>query len=122
MVSHGGDGRTDLEKRVTWERNRRAGKSDSVNVVVEGYRNAEGFWQPNTLVTIDDNRLGLEDAELLIVTARYRFGPDASSGGIVTELELTQKEAFSVEPFPRRRKSKRRRKTKKPILIRGENN
>ena len=109
VIKQEGESRDELQRRATWERNRRAGRSDRIVIVTRGYRNAEGFWQPNTLVTVDDERLELENAELLVTTARYRFDADAKGGGYVTELELTEPAAFSVAPYPRRRRRGRRR-------------
>jgi len=111
VIRRAGEGHKYLEKRATWERNRRAGQSDRVVVATSGFRNAEGFWQPNVLAHVTDPWVQLDNEELLITAARYRFGPGVSDSGYVTELELTHPEAFSMEPYRRRRRPKGKKKS-----------
>jgi prophage tail gpP-like protein len=110
VVSGGQDGFKDLKTRAIWEKNRRMGRSERINVLVSDYKNAEGIWKPNVLVSVLDSRLRVGDvdknkpAELIIVSVRFRFGPEGSDGGYITELELTHPQAFTLEPVPKRKR------------------
>lgn len=117
VVKYHGEDRDDLEKRAIFERNRRAGQSERVVIVTPGFKNAEGFWQPNTLVTVRDPRLQLEDARLLVTTVRYRFDATARAGGYVTELTLTEPEAFEIGPYrPKRRRGRIKNRKLKQLI------
>lgn len=84
----------ELTKRATWERNVRAGRSQRLSYTVPGWENAEGLWTPNVLVPVKD-RLARVDGELLVVSVALRRDDE----GQVTDLELTDRRAMTVEPL-----------------------
>ena len=83
---------TELSKRVTWERNTRSGRDRRYNYTVQGWRHANGFWEPNTLVRVADARFRIDET-LLIVSCTF----SKNSSGTTTILELSAPEAFSLE-------------------------
>lgn len=93
------DAASELQKRVDWERNVRAGRSESASYTVQGWEHSEGLWQPNTLVHVVDPRARL-DSELLISSVRQSRGEQ----GTTTQIDVTLPEAFDVEPLPRPKK------------------
>lgn len=84
----------ELQKRVDYERNYRAGQSQKLQYTVLGWENAEGLWEPNVLVRVRDNVLRVHK-ELLILSVQQTKG----AGGTVTNLELADPKAISVEPW-----------------------
>jgi len=93
------DSGTELQKRVNWERNVRAGKAKSYSCVVEGWEHANGIWKPNTLVRVLDPDARLDD-ELLIAMVKLT----RDSQGTRSELGLTFPEAFDIQPLPKPKK------------------
>lgn len=89
--------RSELRSRAIVERNRRAGRGMVVSTVVDGWETDEGTaWRPNTLVRFVNPVLGV-DEDLLITTARFRFGPSEPQQ---VELEMTRPEAFDLRNYP----------------------
>lgn len=87
----------DLKTRAKLERNQRAGKSERITALVNGWGTDEGTcWRPNTLVRFVNPVLGV-DSTLLIVRAGFRFGANEPKQ---TELTMTRPEAFDLDDYP----------------------
>lgn len=93
-----------LIQRATWERNTRAGRAMALTYDVQGWSNAYGLWQPNTLLRVIDTTLGI-DADLLVTTVDLERTLDS---GRIARLELQPRETFDVlkPPKPPKRKKK----------------
>lgn len=89
------DSGTELQERVDWERNVRAGRSMTITYKVLGWEHETGLWEPNVLVPVRDKRNRI-DQELLIVSATQV----RDQNGKTTDLELGLPEAFTVQPLP----------------------
>ncbi len=82
------------QRRATWEAANRAGKSRRSAVTVQGWRDADGaLYQPNTMVTLDDDWTGMHERMLI---AKVKF--TLSDQGTLTELTLVRREAFELVP------------------------
>lgn len=95
VVLQAEDGETDLTARGVWERNVRAGRARRLVYTVPGWQRDGGLWSPNLLVRVKDDQLGV-DGELLVVTATLLL----DGSGQRTELELTNRAAFTSAPLP----------------------
>lgn len=103
MMAENEDSGAELQARIDWERNIRAGRSRRLTYVVQGWRDDDGdIWAPNVLVKVKDERLSVKD-ELLIVTATLSR---SMSEGTTTTLELTHPSAFDVQPLPPKKPAK----------------
>lgn len=98
----------ELERRAAWERNTRAGKSDSLTIDVYDAENTwksgpgpQDIWTPNTRVFIDVAPLDLRE-ELLITSVSLGFG----DGGPTTSLQLTHPNAYLPDKPPLKKKKK----------------
>jgi|HubBroStandDraft_3_1064219.scaffolds.fasta_scaffold00005_26 prophage tail gpP-like protein len=81
--------------RSIWECNRRAGRSQAVNVTCDAWRDAAGaLWSPNHLTPIRLPALKLPDENWLIAQVSYT----RDETGQHALLVLMPKEAFSPEP------------------------
>jgi prophage tail gpP-like protein len=89
------DSGAELKKRANWECNTRAGKSRELTYTVRGWEHDDGLWEPNQLVRVVDEQHWLDD-ELLITGVTQR----RDESGTVTDLQLSAKEAFDVQPLP----------------------
>lgn len=83
-----------LAQRAQWEANVRAARSFEAEVAVQGWRHADGLWEPNTRVMVRAPEVRLE-AELLI--SRVVFSLDER--GTRSVLSLTRPDAFSLLPL-----------------------
>lgn len=84
------------QTRVDWEAAGRAARADTVEVVVQGWRQANRqLWPINSLVRLKSPTLGL-DASLLITRAVYAV---SDSEGVRTELMLRRPDAFLPQPI-----------------------
>jgi prophage tail gpP-like protein len=88
------DSGRELQKRVDWERNVRAGRSVRVSYTVQGWTHEEGLWEPNKLIHVVDDKFRIDDVMLIVSAEQTR-----SESGTETKLELCAQEAFTVEPF-----------------------
>lgn len=86
----------DIQRRAEWQRNIAYGRSMSVTYTVLGWAHAEGLWEPNRLVRIVDEWMGLDGVWWLIATVRFRL----DENGQRTELTVSPKEAFDLIPLP----------------------
>ena len=87
----------ELQARVDWERNNRAGRARRVTYTVFGWTDDDGKqWAPNTLVRVKDPWFRI-DGELLIATVRFSKSLER---GTTTQLDLVRPEAFDIQPLP----------------------
>jgi len=82
---------------ITWEMNRRYGRSKVLKVRVDSWRDIDGIlWTPNTLIPIHIPAFGLEDLQWTLAEVEFlRNGKD----GTTAQLTLMPPEAFSIEPY-----------------------
>lgn len=84
-------------ERVTWERNVRWGRSQSITYTVQGHRQRSGaLWRPNMLVPVFDTYQFLDGAERLITDLTYILDDQ----GERTELTVMPREAFDLVEQP----------------------
>lgn len=101
-------GKKALEEAAAWERNTRAGKARTLSYEVvnpdqpsRSWENAEGLWEPNTIVTVRDSYYEI-DGEFLVTEARLTL----DNGGTKTSLQLTAPEAYEPKKPPKKKKKK----------------
>lgn len=84
-------------QRATWEKNVRIGGSRRGRFSVQGWTQENGtLWQPNRLVSVKDEFLGLsEPTDLLIVNVTYKKDKD----GTTTEIEVVPPQALDIRPL-----------------------
>ncbi|MDI2091628.1 phage baseplate assembly protein [Commensalibacter oyaizuii] len=85
------------QQRAQWEVNRRFGRSQSIQVVTDSWRDQQGnLWKPNTLVPISFSTLKVNTTnKLLISETVFRLGDD----GTHAEITLMPAEAFMPQPI-----------------------
>lgn len=84
----------DLGKRAQWEANIRRANSFYYSCTVQGHRTDSGeIWEPNTLVVVNDEYMGLQ-TNLLISDVTFSY--DLSNGS-TTRLDMTLPDAFSIQ-------------------------
>lgn len=82
-------------QRITWERNVRWGRSQSINYTLIGHRQSNGeLWRPNILVPVYDAYNYLNGAERLITDITYVLDDQ----GERVEPTVMPREAFDVLP------------------------
>ncbi|MBF8179664.1 phage baseplate assembly protein [Herminiimonas contaminans] len=82
-----------FKQRAEWERNVRRGRSTIANIVVQGWTQKDGsLWRPNTIVSVQTHRLGI-DQDLLI--ARCGYATDEREGSF-THLKVVHPSAFEI--------------------------
>jgi len=86
----------DCKIRSAAELNRRTGEGQTISYVVQGWRHANGLWEPNVLVDVND-RFFNKSTRLLI--SQVTFSID-DSGGTVTTLDVAPPQAFDLLPLP----------------------
>lgn len=88
--------RNGARARAIWQRNVTAGRSLSINYTVHGWKTAAGrIWQPNELVSVTDQLLGVA-ADLLVVSVRLSL----TAGGETAELTVMPRQAFELVELP----------------------
>lgn len=93
IVNEGGGGKAELDKRATWERNVRAGRSRRLHYQVQGFVNEfEQLWEPNRLIMVDD---AYQDVKGLQLIYHVSFELTERSGEIVT-IDVGAPEAYDV--------------------------
>ncbi len=102
IVRGGQDSKADLGQLAVLERNQRAGRGERLTYTVHDWERQEGLWEPNVRVRVVDSMLNV-DCEMLVVNVGFTFG---TTGGYVTELELTRPEAYDVIDYPVRRRGR----------------
>ena len=84
------------EKRATWEMNRRIGRSQSVRLTCDSWRDSAGtLWQPNATARVDIPALGVVAKDWVIATVSFMRGLES---GTTAELILMPAAAFTLEP------------------------
>ena len=91
--------RTEIQKRVNWEAQVRAGRAIRCEVVVNGWlqdptSEVSEPWKINLLTNVVDKTWGI-DSELVTSSVNFSL---TSSGGRLTTLELSPPEIFSENP------------------------
>lgn len=83
-----------FERRARWEAVTRAGRSQSVSYTVAGWGPEPGtLWQPNRLVKVQDDYLGL-DQDLLVEQVEYSL----DENGAQSRLTLVPPDAYAPKP------------------------
>lgn len=123
VVAEHGAGLKALQERAVWEVQVRMGRGKRGQVTVAGWRTGgdgdQGpLWQPNRLVFIDSDTMGLAD-DLLIVGCTYKIN---DRDGTETDLTFARREAFEVVEGVRRSRLSGRlnHRTQKEKKKRGE--
>lgn len=96
MVSEHPGNAFELSRRAQWERGVREGRSTRITVSVAGWRHDDGFWTPNRIVRLEARQLGIEGADMLIVSVAHTL----DESGTRTEMSLTWPWAFDPLPTP----------------------
>lgn len=92
------EGQVDIaacQKRAKWQRNTAFGRSRGITYTVDGWHHADGLWQPNTKVRVDDHWLGV-DGEMLIAGVQMLL----DNQGERTELRVAPPEAYDLIELP----------------------
>lgn len=85
------------QQAVNWEMNRRYGRSMTLSVTVDSWRDSAGkLWQPNSFVTANVPSLGADSLNWLVSEVTFSRDDDT---GTTAELILMPPEAFSVQPY-----------------------
>ena len=91
-------GQSFAEKRARWEASRRYGRSRSVRVTCDSWRDSAGkLWTPNYTAEINLPSLKLTPSDPWVIS-EVTFARDADRG-TVADLVLMPKTAFSVQPI-----------------------
>lgn len=85
-----------FQRRAKWEAGVRAARALTYTGAVNGWRHADGLWQPNTLVQVYDPVLRL-DRQLLVRDVDYVMDDQT---GQISQLVLTPAEAYALLPVP----------------------
>jgi prophage tail gpP-like protein len=89
-------GQSIAQRLIDWEKNRRWGRSQQVELVVRGWRDSAGdLWTPNQLALV--NLPSVQIVNKIWTISKVVYKQDDASG-TTTELILMPPEAFSVEP------------------------
>lgn len=85
------------QQRAQWEVNRRFGRSQSIQLITDNWRDQQGkLWQPNILVSVSFPTLKVSTTnKLLISEVVFRL----DGGGTHAEITLMPKEAFMPQPI-----------------------
>lgn len=97
VIAEVGVGYKDMTvKRAIWECNRRIGRSFSVSLTTDGWRDAFGdLYRPNTLVSLSIPSLHIEGVQWSISEISYR----RDESGTHADLIIMPPEAFLPEPI-----------------------
>lgn len=85
----------DCKKMASWECNTRSGRAESIVYTVLGWRHADGLWNINHLVPVDDAFLDVHEDRLI---TEVRFLMDES--GQRTELRVMPVTAYDLVALP----------------------
>ena len=83
--------------RAEWHRNIAFGRSLALRITVAGWQHADGIWQTNELVRVDDDFLGVRNAWWLIVATAFV----RDEQGTRCTLTLMPRETFDRQPLPK---------------------
>jgi prophage tail gpP-like protein len=97
IAEAGGGGLEVAQKRATWEMVRRAGRSRTVRVKVDSWRDSAGtLWTPNTLASVNLPSQKLVAAGFLISEVSYVRNDE---DGTTADITLMPPDAFRPEPI-----------------------
>lgn len=100
VIRNGAAGTKDLGKRAVLERNQRAGRSETVDVTVNGWTDGNSdLWVVGNRVAVYDDWLGV-DGTMVVKSAMYTF--EAEDQAYETRLSLAWAEAFDEVNYPTR--------------------
>lgn len=89
-------GAVTAQTRANWELNRRAGRSQRIEITKQGWRDDNGkLFRPNSLVDFHTPSIRLSNKTWLIADLIFEKG----LAGTTTQLVLMPKEAFEIEPY-----------------------
>lgn len=96
ILRHEGETTTDrMKKRASWHLKRGAGNATTATITVSGWRDAGGrIWQPNWLVQVVDDWIGING---LMVIKSIAFSQNGDSDGTTATLELADPRALGGE-------------------------
>jgi prophage tail gpP-like protein len=84
-------------QRAVWEKNRRIGRSYSIHVTVDSWRDSSGaLWEPNTLIPIHAPKCRVNNQEWLITEVTYRRSPETGTEADIVAMPAA---AFAVAPI-----------------------
>lgn len=98
LAEGGADGPASVKDRALWQSRVNAARSLNISVTVQGWSPTGGvgtLWEPNRLVRVDDEWLGIQQQDLLIKQVIFSL----SDKGTTTELALTMPDAFELLPL-----------------------
>ena len=85
------------QARANWELARRIGRSQSISLTCDSWRDSAGrLWKPNALAKIDAPALKITGAEWIIGTVTFR----KDSSGTHADIGLMPPDAFTPQPAP----------------------
>lgn len=98
IVTEAGDfGFNVTKQRAEWEAKRRFGKSFSVSITTDSWRDSAGkLWTPNQLVHLQLPRLKIPNADWVIGDVSYMRD---EKSGTTAQLNIYPPTAFSIEPI-----------------------
>jgi len=89
------DGRDIAQARAIWELNRRNGRSQSITLTCDSWRDSAGkLWEPNARAYVHAPQLKLEHRSWLIGEVTFRRGEDGTHADVV----LMPPESFEPQP------------------------
>lgn len=95
IVAEGASDAAGCQARAEWERTVKAARAHQVVYTVLGWRANGKLWQPNALVPVTDDFLGIDDRRLI---ARVDFVLDED--GKRTELTVVPRHAYDPQKLP----------------------
>lgn len=113
VVDHAVQQTAQLKARATWERNVRAGRAMRYVALFMGVLAPDGKpYTPGTHFVVQDEAFGVDDT-LVLVSANIR----ANGSELVTEVELTYPQAYSILTYPPKKKLNPKPKKPRPAGI-----
>lgn len=85
----------ECKRQAEWQRNTRLGRSGGIVYTVLGWHHADGLWEPNTLVSVVDEFMAVND-ERLITEVQYILDEQ----GERTEIQVMRPEGFYLIAVP----------------------
>ena len=70
IIADGNITTDECKRQAEWQRNTRLGRSGGIVYTVNGWHHADGLWEPNTLVTVADEFMEINE-ERLITEVQY---------------------------------------------------
>lgn len=99
IISEGGAlGNNVAKLRATWEMNRRAARSNVINLLLDSWRDTDGkLWTPNAIIPIDAPALKIPDGIIWVISQATYMRNRIS--GTTCLLTCMPKDAFLPEPI-----------------------